>query len=187
MDTLQWRKKARVVAYLDLVLSSLGLLVMMFAAVGAGILTTAHLEDPDLARKAQLYDGDGGVAGLDSQENEDAKALLSMGAIVLWVIVGVGTIFIFVQLYAAIKLLKATDLVREFSEAWNHAATWRNITVVFLVLQIGGGLISGRFISLMVSILLRGTMLYIVRQFMAELDYRRCPLEIPNMVTVIKN
>jgi len=180
---LEWRGKARVIAYVHLVLTSLVLLLVIFLTVGAGVLTAAHLENPDLASNAHHYGDD----DLDSQETQDAKAILAMGAVGLWVVVAVFAIIAFVELYAAIKLLKATDLVREYSEAWNHAATWRNITVVFFVLQVAGCLMSARFLSLVIAVLIRGTFLYIVHKFMAELDYRRCPLQVPNMVTVVNH
>jgi len=178
---LEWRGKARVIAYVHLVLTSLVLLLVIFLTVGAGILTAAHLEDPDLASNVDHYYGD------DSGETRDAKAFIPIGAVGLWLVVAVCAIIVFVELYAAIKLLKATDLVREYSEAWNHAATWRNITVVFFVFQVGFCLMSGRFLSLAITVLIRGTFLYIVHKFMAELDSRRCPLVVPNMITVVNH
>jgi len=91
MDTLQWRGRARIVAYVDLVLTSLGLLIVLLMTIGAGFLT-AHLNNSGDNSRAYYLDHDDDS---NSRDDQDAQAIMAMGAVGLWIFVAVVALLTF--------------------------------------------------------------------------------------------
>jgi len=166
MDNLRWRGKARVVGYVDLILTSMGLVFVLLCTVFAGALTAAAATDQ----------GSGEI------DPESAKIL----AIVMWIAVAVAAILTGIQLWAAVKLLNATQVGLELHEALSNAATWRNVTVVFLIFQIVGGLSMGDIVGTVIGVVMRGIFLYVVYEFMSEVEssLTMSSMSGPTVVTV---
>jgi len=184
MDNLQWRRRARIVAYVDLILTSMALLMVILATIGVGVFTAVVNNPEFLNKQANGTDSDS-----DSSPEEidpAVKEVLAMSTWVLWVVVALAAVFTFIQLWASIKLLNGTDVGREFHEALKRAAIWRNVTIVFLVFSVCSYLFTGSYVSLALSILIRGIFLYIVHKFMLEVNYHltTATMSGPTVVTV---
>jgi len=172
MDTLQYRGKARVVAYVDLILTSMALLVVILLAIFAGAFT-AVASNPDLITKLENRQAqDSEISESEKIDPATTKEILVTSAWIMWIAVAVAAVLTAIQLWAAVKLLNATDVGRQLHEALSKAATWRNVTVVFLIFQIAGGLIAGRYLSTVIGVVIRGIFLFIVHKFMSEVNSR---------------
>jgi len=174
MNTLEWRGKARVVAYVDLVLSSIVLLGVILFVVFACAFTDVvnNLEMIiDTIRHSQRQDV---VFKIDPA----VKNIFAMGTWIVWLIVLGLAIYTFFQMWAAVSLLKATDVGSQDHEALGKAAIWRNVTVALLILdliKVCGPLFIGFYISgifWILCIVVWGIFLYIVQKFMSELQSR---------------
>jgi len=184
MDSVQYRGKARVVAYVDLILTSMALLVVVLLVVFAGAFT-AVANNPDLINK---YEEGQGRDSESEKIDPAAREVLVTSAWIIWIAVAFAAIFTGIQLWAAVKLLNATDLGSQLQESLSKAATWRNVTVVFLIFQIAGGLVAGRYYSMVLGILVRGLFLYIVHKFMSEVNSRLTMGAMPGpTVVTVKN
>jgi len=183
MDTLKWRGRARIVAYVDLILSSMALLMVIIATIGASIFTVV-VNDPDFKKRLDGEGDDPDSPKIDPQ----VKEALATSAWVLWICVALLAVFTFVQLWAAVKLMNGTDVGRDYHDAMSRAATWRNVTVVFLIFQLCGSLVTGTYISLAFGTFMRGIFLFVVLKFMQEINLRLTPPPRygPTMVTVEK-
>jgi len=164
MDTLKWRNRARIVGYVDLVLTSMGLLFVILFGIYVGLFTAAVSDD-------------------DSMDPE-TKSTLQFGVILLWIVVAFTVVCACIELWAAIKLVNGTDIGREHNEAMKAALIWRKVTVSFLISQVVLLLLQGAFISLVIAIAFRGTLLYIVHNFMEELKFQIASGPDPIGVTV---
>jgi len=181
MDTLEWRGKARVVAYVDLVLTSMALLVVILLVVLAGAFT-AVANDPEIINRIEKnqHGGEGEPATFDPA----AKEFLVTSAWIIWILVALAAILTAIQLWAAVKLLNATDVGRQLHEALGKAATWRNVTVVFLIFQICGLVLMRSYISGVIGVVIRGIFLYIVHKFMSEVNTRLATSSFPGPTVV---
>jgi len=174
MDGLKYRKSARVVAYLDLILTSMSLLVVIVLAIIAGGATVV------LAKGAAKIDGE--VSLTEKQAKQ-----LSAFTIGLWVGVVISAILTFVELWAAIKLMNATDIGQDYDEAHRKCSTWRTVCIIFLCLSILGGILIANYISIAIDLLFRGAFLVVVCQFMTELKSLSTNQPMPMRgVTVMK-
>jgi len=150
------RKFARVVAIMDMILTSLGLCVPIILFLFASVAT-------DETTKAA--------------STEEEQSQWQTLAVVFWILFAVALLFAILQLWAAIKLLNATQIGKEPLEAAKMARVWRGVCIVFTVFVAFGivgsmqrGDNTGAAIKI-VQVLLRCIAIYIVHLFIVSAEH----------------
>jgi hypothetical protein len=163
MERYEWRRKAKAVAIIDMVLSGMSLLAVIVVAVFAGAATAVvasnKITDPETGKSIEIPD--------------EAKATVGVGLVVMWILVAIMALLTVLELWAAIKLLDGTEIGREPGEAHRSCATWRNVCIVFTVLGFIGNACIGSYIVMVICLLIRGIFLFVVFSYMGELETAR--------------
>jgi len=165
MDRIQsqWRGKAKVVAYLDLIFTSMELFVVLVLAFMAGVFT-AGVASVQALDKVQI-DPNGPPIVI----SDDAKNVMAVGVGLVWFIVGITALISIIELWAAIQLMNATEIGRDHLESHRMCSTWRNVCIFVLLISIGLNVVNRSYIWLAITLLIRAAYLYIVHNFMEEL------------------
>jgi hypothetical protein len=164
MEHNSTRKNARIVAILDLILTSLSLWGPIVLFIAATVAT----------QKA----GECGSGTCSFETDEGTREVIDSAdwstlSVILWVAFVVSLLMVVLELWAAIKLLNATQIGKDPLEAAKMARFWRVVCIVFTVfvafgiirqIKTGGLLV---LISI-VQLILRCIAIYIVRQFIVS-------------------
>jgi len=168
MESSKHRRNARVVGYVDLVLTVMMLwipIVMFIAAVAlTAMATNPNLQQDVVKEMNEQQQNSGG-------EVQDAT---TAAIIIVWILFAIMVLFIGIQITAAVKLINATQIGKQPGEAARLARCWRLVTWIFTVCSILSAIFQPlttlTLITYIVEIVLRFVALYIVQQFIAEAD-----------------
>jgi len=180
MESSKHRRNARVVGYVDLVLTSMMLwfpVVMFFVAVGFTTLSASPKLQQDLVKEVNKKN-QGSSLFVDEQRPtvsaKDVQDATTATSVIMWIAFVILVLIIGIQIAAAVKLINATQIGKQPAEAARLARYWRTVTWVFtvvsIVLAIFQAIMPLIFIGYVIEIALRFVALYIVQQFITEAD-----------------
>ncbi|CAL8122721.1 unnamed protein product [Orchesella dallaii] len=161
MDYYRYRSKARLVAIVDLILSSMSLCICLILLLGAVLVSTSN-------NSPQSEDDSGNRT---PGQDEAAKRML---VTFVWVLVVFCSVTTVIQILAAIKLLNASQLGKDPVGALKLCTFWRHVCVVFTCLLVFSVFMprmdSSTSVFTVIQIGVRISAIYVVTKFMRELE-----------------
>ncbi|KAG4072698.1 hypothetical protein HA402_001810 [Bradysia odoriphaga] len=155
----EWRIYAKTVAIIDLIFVVMHLMVSLSKIFFAGAFTIAI-----------------------SERSEDAHQPVGVEVIewTLWFNVTIHVIQTGVGLWAAVQLIKATELGRESKDAYKRSQSWQIVGFVFIVFYVIDIFIVRKYVWAFVDVLVQVIFMYIVFRFMREVqaDFITTPHQI---------
>jgi len=173
MDQLQFRSKAKLVAVIDLILTSLFLWVafalflgtLAITMIATGQLTVPEDEFGGKTTSSGTFDDD----GLNKLRNMDRTTLTTI-AVAMWIFFAIFVATVVLQMVAAIKLINATQIGADPVEAIKKATFWRNVTIIFTVMAIVRLLFGRGSFLILISIFMKFVGIWIVNNFIKEVQ-----------------
>jgi len=177
------RKRAKVVATIDLILSSMSMCFWMLAMIGLHFLRISVQKNQGRANATNTKIL---MNQPDFQDPPDAQDMELSGRAKLltsesfyscaWFLAAAFLMAAIIQITAAVKLLNATQIGKDARSAYALCRYWRSVCVMFTGLLLCDIVLSLRgknFFAMsfvVCNMLIRTTQLYIVQHYMNELD-----------------
>jgi len=167
MERLQFRSRAKIVAVVDLILTSLFLWVAFFLFLGAVAITmVATGQITEIGGKTTTSSGAFDDDRLTNLRSMDPTALTTI-AVGIWIFVAIFVATVVLEMVAAIKLINATQIGADPLDAIKKATFWRNVTIIVTVMAIVQLFGRGSFLIL-ICIVLKVLGICIVNNFIKE-------------------
>jgi len=174
MDQLQFRSKAKVVAVVDLIVTSLFLwlvFVLFLGTLAITMIATGQISVPEdefgggKATSPGTFDDD----GLTKFRNMDRTTLTTI-VVAMWIFFVIFLATVVLEMVAAIKLINATQIGADPVDAIKKATFWRNVTLIFTVMAIVRLLFGRGSILILISIVFKLLGIWIVNNYIKEIQ-----------------